>query len=234
MGGDRRPVQLPLDVGLREGLTLEGFDAGANAEAVAQVRRLAAGGGSVYLWGPPGCGKSHLLQAACRAAADAGRRAMYLPLGALAGEPAEILQGVAALDLLALDDLQAVAGRRDWETGLFTLLDALRDAGGALVAAGRQAPGALGLAMPELVTRLGRGPVYRLAPLDDEGLRRALAQRARSRGILLSDPVLAYLLARHRRDGHALFRFLDRLDRRSLAEGRRVTLPFVRRLLAED
>lgn len=226
------PLQLLLDLGLREALTLEDFEPGENQGALAQVRAAVAGGG-VFLWGPPGSGKSHLLQGACHAAGTAGRRAIYLPLAQWVHRSAAVLEGISGLDLLALDDVHAVAGRRDWETALFTLSDALRDAGGGLLAAGPSAPGGLGLAMPELVTRLGRLPVYRLTPMDDAAKARAMMRRAGARGIRLTEPVVRYLMARHPRDTHALFGFLDRLDRRSLVEGRAVTIPFVRRLLAE-
>ena len=63
--------QLALDIGLATGPTLARFYAGPN-EAALQHLRLAAGEGSseatrspvpTYLWGEPGSGKTHLLQA---------------------------------------------------------------------------------------------------------------------------------------------------------------------------
>ncbi len=101
--------QLPLELTLADHASFGTFVAGSNEAAVEHVRNLAQGGAdTVWLWGAEGSGKSHLLQAACRAAAEAGRRAMYVPLPAIS--PA-ILADLEHVDLLAVDDVHAVAGR---------------------------------------------------------------------------------------------------------------------------
>lgn len=49
--------------------TLDNFVPGRNGELVARLRELRAGRGSetvLYLWGSPGCGRSHLLRASQR------------------------------------------------------------------------------------------------------------------------------------------------------------------------
>jgi DnaA family protein len=62
--------QLPLGISQGAEPAFDNFVAGRNAEALARVRALAAGTLGeriVYLWGEPGSGRSHLLQAAARA-----------------------------------------------------------------------------------------------------------------------------------------------------------------------
>ena len=62
--------QLTLDISGQAQPGFDNFIAGANAEPLARVRELAAGTlreAIVYLWGAPGCGRSHLLRAAARA-----------------------------------------------------------------------------------------------------------------------------------------------------------------------
>src|SRR5581483_10964024 len=91
-----RTAQLALNLRLRDGSSFENFYPGANVEALEAVRALLAGappaGGPrlVYLWGEPGCGKTHLLEAACRVASAHGR-ALYFALGdpALAADALE-------------------------------------------------------------------------------------------------------------------------------------------------
>jgi DnaA family protein len=61
-----------------------------------------------------------------------------------------------------------------------------------------------------------------------------LQQRARGRGLELPDEVGRYLLARSARDIPSLLAVLDRLDHASLAAQRRLTVPFVREVLAEE
>jgi DnaA family protein len=219
--------QLPLGIRLDAGASFDAFvspDGGAAADA---VRRAALGGGFVYLWGEPGTGRSHLLQAAVRAADEAGRRAAYLPLASLA--PAA-LDGLEALDLAALDDLDALPREHAWERALFVAYEALRGAGAGIVVAGRIAPAGLPLALADLRSRLQSAAVFHLAPLDDQGKRAALVRRAQARGLELPEETSQYLLTRYARDMHALCRMLDELDLASLAAQRRLTVPFVKQV----
>ena len=85
--------------------------------------------------------------------------------------------------------------------------------------------------LPDLQSRLGWGGSFRLLPLDDAGRAAALRLLAEERGFALGDDVLAWLLAHFSRDLGRLIALLDRLDRHSLAEHKRITIPFVRRLV---
>jgi len=219
--------QLPLDIGLRDSASYENFIAVGNDEAVHALRGAAA---QVYLWGEHGCGKTHLLQAACHAVSAVGRVAIYVPLAEHARLEPALLEDVEGLDLVCMDDLDAIAGQRQWEQVLFTLCDRMAAAGARTLVSASAPPRALGLVMPELVTRLGRGLVYQMHPLDDAGRRAALQLRADRRGFELPDEVVDYVLNRYPRDMRGLFELMDRLDRASLAHGRRITVPFLREL----
>ena len=106
---------------------------GSNAAAVEHVRSLASGDAdTVWLWGAEGAGKSHLLQAACRAATAAGRRAMYVALPA--ASPA-ILADLEQVEVLAIDDVHTIAGELAWEQPLFVILNAFSSRNGALLLA---------------------------------------------------------------------------------------------------
>lgn len=221
--------QLPLGVGLPDHAVFATYHAGPNAAAVAAV----AGTDPVlYLVGEAGVGKTHLLQAACAAATGAGLRAALLPLASAAGAltPA-VLEGWDAFDLVCVDDVQAVAGDTAWEHALFATFNALRARGGRWLAAGADVPSALGFALPDLASRLAAGPVFRLMPLDDADRERALALRAHHRGFELPSEVARYLLKRAPRDMQSLYDVLDKLDRASLAQQRRVTIPLLKSIL---
>lgn len=226
------PVQLPLGVQLRENATLNNIVAGDNAQAVAAASALVHGGAAnVYLWGGEGVGKSHILQAVSRALADDGRRAAYLPLSDLGGQSPSILEGLHTLDLLCLDELDAIAGHRAWEEALVGLFDHSRLSGGRILAAGRQAPHALGLQLRDLSSRLGWGAIYGLSQLKDEDKRRVLRERAAQRGLQMPGDVADFLLRRASRDLPSLLAALDQLDHASLAAQRRLTIPFVKEVL---
>lgn len=224
--------QLPLALRWPRRQRFEHFHVGANAAALAAVVRLARDAGSswLYLHGTPGCGKTHLLMAACQAAGDAGRRVQYLSLAALP-DRAAALRGVAGGDLLALDDLDAMAGDPAAEHALFDLYNRAKAEETTLLMAAAATPLQLGIALPDLRSRLGACTQFALRPLDDTQRRDVLRAQAALRGIDLDDHVLDWLFARHTRDLGALLDLLDRLDQASLAAQRRVTIPFLRELL---
>lgn len=226
--------QLPLALRWPRRQRFEHFHAGANAAALAAVEALASDSGAawVYLHGPGGSGRSHLLMAACQAASAAGRRVQYLPLATIT-DAAAALRGVAGSELLALDDLGAIAGNREAEHALFDLYNRARAEGSALLFAASATPTRLGLELPDLRSRLGACTQFALKPLDDDERRAVLKAQAAARGIELDDSVLDWLFVRHARDLGALLDLLDRLDVASLAAQRRITVPFLRDFLRD-
>jgi len=210
------------------------FDAFHGQAAVRDAVSAAARGESgdwLFLAGASGSGKTHLLLAACAEAAASGRRAAYLPLAAFAGRLAEALAAQEGAGLLCLDGLEAIAGHRDDEEALFHFHNRARASGAVVLYAARGNPAAIGLTLPDLVTRLGQCVRLVTEPLDEHGRREVLRQRAARRGLELDDAVLDYLLRRVERDLASLTALLDRLDKASLAAQRRITIPFLRDLL---
>jgi DnaA family protein len=227
-------TQLPLGLRWPRRQRFEHFHAGANAAAVAAVQALAVQPGApwVYLSGAAGSGKSHLLMAACQAAHEAGRTVQYLPLKTL-HEHFMALRGVAGSQLIALDDIDVIAGERDAEHALFDLYNRARAEGTALIFTAQAVPAQLNLGLPDLRSRLGACTQFTLKPLEDGERREVLKQQAALRGIELDEGVLDWLFARYARDLGALLDLLDRLDQASLAAQRRITIPFLRTFLRE-
>jgi len=193
--------QLALPISPPPEPTLDNFVPGANAELLVRLRELAAGElaeSVLYLWGEPGSGRSHLLEASVRPGL------------------------VVADDVERLDE--------PLQIGLFNAINAARDAGGTVLAAGNAPPAQLAL-REDLKSRLAWGLVYQVKPLTDAQKALYLHGEAARRGLKLSDEVVWYLLTHVRRDLHSLAGLLDRLDRASLEQRRAVTLPLVRELI---
>jgi DnaA family protein len=198
--------QLPLAISPAAEPSFDNYVVGANVEALARVKSLAAGAlpeAIVYLWGEPGSGRSHLVRAAARA------------------NPALII----ADDVELLDAAQQQA--------LFVAIDTARDGRAAVLAAGNAPPARLGL-REDLRTRLAWGLVYQLKPLTDAEKALHLRAEAGRRGLRLTDEVVWYLLNHLPRDLQSLNAALDRIDRHSLARKRPVTLPLIREALEKD
>jgi DnaA family protein len=224
--------QLPLGVRLPDRAVFANFLPARNVEALEHARRVAAGefAGLTWLCGPAGVGKTHLLQAIC-STASARLRAGYVPLAEFASLGIEVLEGLAQLECLCMDDLDAVVGRLEWERALFALLRELQDAGGRLVLSARAPPALLGWALPDLGSRCAAGAVLQLRPLDESEQQAALKLRARVRGLELPDETLHWLQRRFPRDMRSLYELLDTLDEAALAAQRRITIPFIREVL---
>lgn len=228
--GPRMAEQLILDLAQPEPPTFTNFVAGANREALAALRALAAGTSretGVLLWGAHGAGKSHLLEACAIGAHDAGRPVLRYPSPRELGDDADLTPSVLVV-VDAVDTADANAQGR-----LFTLLNRLAAVRGQWLAAAARPPAGLAL-REDLRTRLALGLVLEVLPLADADKPQALAAYARERGFHLADDVIVYLLAHGRRDMTSLVAALTALDRRSLAIKRSITVPLLREWLQRD
>jgi len=199
-------------------------------------------GQRVFIDGPSGSGKSHLLLACAAAASEAGKSVVYLPLASLGPHAAAALEAQAVADVICIDELDVVCvdpavdhangnGNRELERALFALHNRQGDARGALIYAARAAPPELGIDLPDLRSRLAHCLRLTLHSLSESQRRELLVARAQRRGLALEDAALDYLFRRVGRDLTTLTTLLDQLDRESLAAKRRLSVPFLKEVL---
>jgi DnaA family protein len=226
-------AQLPLALRWPAHQRFDAFVAGENGVALDLLRHAAteAAQSMLYLSGSLGSGRTHLLIATCAAANEAGRSAQYLPLATLRANAPVSIRAFGGSDLLALDDVDAIAGDAAAEHALFDLYNRCRADGATLLFAAAAPPAQIGLALPDLVSRLSACTQISLKPLAESERRDLLRDRAAARGIEIDDAVIDWLFAREKRDLASLFAVLDRIDSASLAAQRRVTVPFLRKML---
>ena len=227
--------QIPLALRYPPDQRFDSFVA-APIGALAQLRALAERPGAdwLFLAGASKTGKTHLALAVCAAAEQAGRRAAYLPGTAAAGRVRDALEALDGNDVVALDGLERLVGDRDDEIALFDFHNRARASGMGVLYAAQSGPDNLALALPDLRSRLQQCARIGLSPLDDDGRRAVLRDRAQRRGLVLEDAAIDWLLTRTDRDLGALVGLLDKLDRASLAAQRRVTVPFLRKVIGTD
>jgi DnaA-homolog protein len=231
-------VQLPLGIRLQDSSVFESFLPGRNQPVVDALSSLASGEQAraptcIWLHGPTGSGKTHLLQAVCALAGRAGRGAAYLPLLQVIEFGDELLAGFGELAVVCLDDAHAIAGRGAWERSLFRLHQELDERGGRLLVSGPTPPAALPFQLRDLGSRLNGGLVLTLQPLEESEQIAALQLRAQLRGLELPDETAQFMLRRLPRDMAHLYSFLDQLDQASLIAQRRLTVPFVKEVLEQ-
>ncbi|MCB1693084.1 MAG: DnaA regulatory inactivator Hda [Pseudomonadales bacterium] len=214
--------QLPLDIKLRPDATFANYIGEAG-------RRLQAMHGVVFLWGEPGSGRSHLLQAACHEANHSGNTSIYLT--ELAGHAPALIERLESFDLVCIDDIDALAGVEEWETALFHLINSVRDAGKTLILSAASRANTLGVRLPDLKSRLiAAGQVVTDHLTDDEKLM-VLRERARREGFAIPDEVCRFILSRSSRDMSSLLALMDKLEVETLRQQKKVTIPFVKQVL---
>ncbi len=165
------------------------------------------------LWGPEGCGKTHLVHV------WAARTGACL----LAG-PALPRDPVRPEHPIAIDDADTAS-----ERPLLHLLNACRDAGLPVLLASRTAPARWAVSLPDLASRLRAVTSVEIRPPDEHMLRALLARLLSERQLSVAEPVQDWLLLRLPRTPAALREAAARLDRAGLIAGRRVS-----RALAAD
>ncbi|MEM1229495.1 MAG: hypothetical protein AAGI15_03085 [Pseudomonadota bacterium] len=213
----------------------DNFESGANGELLTRLQQLEVGRFSgLWLYGPAGRGKSHLLQAAAqhawqRASADIAADVAYLPLARVSDPVA--LEGLEARALVLLDDLDHWLGSEAHERALMALYTGLFERAATLIVASAAGPGTLVTALPDLASRLRAMARFEVLPIDEDARQRVLEARAALRGVALRESALSYWLRRGPRDLKRLLEDLELLLDDALGEHSPVTVNTVKRVL---
>jgi DnaA family protein len=219
--------QIPLDISPTVVRSFESFVAGASAMAVAHLAALQTGSPPVYLWGPAGSGKTHLLQALATRFQRRGEQVAWFDAATPTPWAGDELQAT----LIVIDDCDFLDAER--QHAAFALFIEAAGRGVPVVAAGRVPPVDLAL-RDDLRSRLGWGHVLAVQPLSEAETRAALRREADRRGLFLSDDVMDHLMTRFARDLKHLMALLDRLDAFALVSKRAITVPLIKQMLKED
>lgn len=225
--------QIPLQLEPPRPDRFEDFFVGPNGAAFTAVRQLLdEPGGFIFLSGPRGSGKSHLLNALCHEAREHNLAAFYIALKRLPESAAAGLEGLQVLDLVCVDDLDRVAGNPVWERALFNCFNEVRSAGGCLLVSSRLPLKSLQFQLPDLESRLAWGIRLNLQSPDDEGKLQVLRQRAHSLHIELPGDVQRYLIKHSSRDMASLLNTVELLKDAAFAGKRKITIPLAREVMA--
>lgn len=244
-------MQLPLPVTLPDDETLASFVPGANQQLVSLLTSVskhspdwrseatlamldATSIPMVNIVGGAGRGKSHLLYAVCHQLAERNIPHAYLSFKDVKDLTPRVLESLEQLPVICLDNLEVLNGDPDWEEALFDLINRVTETRvGMLIIASRFGPQSDVIQLPDLRSRIGAGLTFQVLPLSDEQRGEVLSLRAQQRGLVLTEQALHYLLNHSQRDLPSLVALLDRLDKRSLQEQKKITVALVKRELAE-
>lgn len=224
-------LQIPLDVQLDDSARLDNYFSDGNTQLIERLKTLSSESQDfIFVWGNDNSGKSHLAQAVCRNFSDNNLTAVYFPLDNSQLKP-EVLEGLEFADLVCLDSIDVIAGKQEWEEGIFNLFNALKNSHRQFIIFSQQPPKDLSCNLADLTSRLSSMEIYKIRPLNEQQRVSFVIQKGEHRGLEITDEVAQFLLVRTKRDVNSLVEIIELLDKQSLAHSRRITIPFVKKIL---
>ncbi|EWH09984.1 DNA replication initiation factor [Catenovulum agarivorans DS-2] len=229
--------QLTIDFLYEPEAQLSSFYASGNEVLIASLQQLIQQQANshaqnlAFVHGPMGCGKSHLLQALCQYADELNVSAQYIPCKVVKQMPTEFTYGLEANELLLIDDVDEFALDGNWQRALFDLINRCLELEHKVIFAARLPADAVGFNLPDLVSRLNWGQKWAIQPLNEQQRQYMLQQRSEHRGIAMPDELASYIVLRCQQDNASIIQCLDVLDQQSLAEKRKLTIPFVKSVM---
>jgi chromosomal replication initiation ATPase DnaA len=215
--------QLLFEFGHRPASDLEDFmPAACNRDALAWLERWPRWPAcALVLYGPAGCGKSHLARIwAKRAEACWLDRAL----------PADARPATGRS--FVLEDVLA-AGRLADEVGLLQFYNWLVEERGHILLTARAPVADWPIGLPDLASRLRAAPAVAIGPPDDALLGALLVKLFGDRQLVVAEDVIRYMLAHMERSFAAARTLVAMLDERSLEQHRAITIPLVRAVLEQ-
>ena len=198
----------------------------------------------LVLCGPPGCGKTHLLEGIWRAARTGGqfRRVLYLTAEQFTNQFLEALKHSGTpsfrrkyrdVELLLIDDVQFFAGKQSTVVELVHTLDTLLRDGRQLVFAADRPPAELRGLGNDLIGRLSGGLVCQLSPADGATRLKIVEQLAAKLGAAVPAEVLTFVAGQLDGDARQLAGAMNRLAATGEALGRPIDLDLAQTALAD-
>ena len=224
--------QLLLPVSVSEHMVFDSFYPGPNLEIYKSLQANA----QKLLWiaGIKGSGKTHLLQAAFHRCVSLSKPSLYIPMRDFDQFSPEILDDLDQLNLICIDDIEFILGHQVWERKLLDFYERIQTTDTHLVVASSESPKGINFLLPDLASRFSMSVVHQLAMLSEIEMISAIMMHAETRGFNLSNESANYLLKRVERNVGSLVEIINILDYESLSKQRKLTIPFIKKILKLD
>lgn len=172
----------------------------------------------IFLHGPPGSGKTHLLNATAVELKKAGLKTTFiraenftehLVTAIRAGQMQQFRGAYRHTDVLIIDDIQIFANRASTQEEFFHTFNELHLAGRTIILSSCTPPGELVGIEPRLVSRFEWGISLALHVLKKNDLKKLVWQRADERGLGLTEKSQDFLAETFTQSPKSLMRAID-------------------------
>jgi DnaA family protein len=180
----------------------------------------------VYIYGDKSSGKTHLLQGCAFEALERSLSVIYLDFSQ--EMPDGILNGLEDSDWVCIDNVDCLDENQQQE--LFDLYNRATQTSVKLIVSGPVLPGELTL-LKDLKTRLSLATIFCLEALDDKSKKDIIQQQMNERNLKIDRKIYDYLFKYYSRDLIELLEAIDLLDKASLQQKNKITIPLIKRVL---
>jgi len=174
----------------------------------------------IYLWGPSAVGKTHILIATIKKFLNLNKEVIDLSF-----IDHNDTFDLGSIDLFFLDDIDRADGKI--QNNLFNIFNMSENENAAIFITGNLPPNQMSL-RPDLRTRISQCLVLNLKELEDEEKKDVLLKRSYFMGINLKLEIIDYLVKNYNRNMHELIKLIEKIDKESIIQKKRITIPFIK------
>lgn len=174
----------------------------------------------IYLWGPSAVGKTHILIATIKKFLNLNKEVIDLSF-----IDDNDTFDLGSIDLFFLDDIDRADGKI--QNNLFNIFNMSENENAAIFITGSLPPNQMSL-RPDLRTRISQCLVLNLKELEDEEKKDVLLKRSYFMGINLKLEIIDHLVKNYNRNMHELIKLIEKIDKESIIQKKRITIPFIK------
>ena len=185
----------------------------------------------IFLYGTEDSGKSFLLQSTCNYYASDYKSSVYIPISEAIKHETGFIDSLEGLDLICLDDIDLIASNKDWEVGIFNLINDCLSSNSRLIFSSSKNPSSINFELDDLRSRIKRIDHIELYPISDANLPEAIKLVSQLRSINLGDKEINYLVTYTKRNMSDLIEIIGKLDQLSMELKRKITVPLIKEII---
>ena len=189
---------------------------------------------SMFIFGPESVGKTHILRAACSSISFRSN-SLYLANNDFLNLKTTDFSNLTKKKLIAIDDVNLLKKNKNQEEKLFALYNFFKDLNSTkLILSANCSPKNCGFILNDLVSRFYWGMVFQVKELTHSEKTNALAIYAKEKGIQISRENIIFLQKHSSTKMHDLIKLITDLDKISLGQKKKITLPFIKKTIENN
>jgi chromosomal replication initiator protein len=195
---------------------------------------------TLYLFGGANLGKTHLLMSIGNHVAGhlPGQTALYIQgaefaqkMGEGDSSAVQAVKRMEKVDVLLMDDVDQISGKKPAQEKLYYVYNALIEKQKKIVFAASVSPDKLSDTESYLKSRFQWGMTAELKPIDDASMIKIISKLGNDIDLALPEPIIEFLMNRIPRDFNSVKNAVEKINRESYLQKRKVSIPLAKAAL---